>query len=469
MTTLCVQHYHFRPGGVRAVIERGLAAWTSSGRWTRVVLLSGESPPAAWLEQLRAMLPNTGISAAVSPGLAYAVEHPFSEAEMACALGNAFLQHQPDLVWSHNLAVGRNVMLGRSLGRICQDRGIPLLCHHHDWWVENRWQRWPEMVAQGIDRLETAAQAVLPIGPHVWHASVNPRIAEILKAHFGSRVQWICNPQPPRTSVAASQTERVREALGTSPYWLAPCRILRRKNLLESLALTRLLSPEMRLVVSGDISSSSEAAYAQTVAEAARRMDLDYQSGVAEEFALTVPSLMAGAHTVVQTSVHEGDGLVPLECARTQRPLVLRHLPGRAHLVRSMEYEDLAIPPQPFAKAEWLARVALLPPSWQEQALTCKVDRVTRFSHLTLHAQRVLLADWPSAEKMFRQLNPWLANWHQDAPAQALREPPDNSTWVTAMEDLLAVSVPAQGSPLDALTHIFRATLPESATFPLLW
>lgn len=469
MATLWVQHYHFRPGGVRAVIERGLAAWARSGRWTHVVLLSGEPPPAAWLDHLRAKLPNTSISTWVTQGLAYAAEHPLSEAEIARSLRNAFFQHQPDLVWSHNLSVGRNVMLGRSLGRICQDQGIPLLCHHHDWWVEHRWQRWPEMIAQGIGTLETAAQAVLPIGPRVWHACVNPRIAEILKAHFGSRVQWICNPQPPMTDVADGQIERLREVLGTAPYWLAPCRILRRKNLLESLVLTRLLSPAMRLVVSGDASSSAEASYAQAVAEAARRMDLDYQPGVAEKFGLTVPTLMAGAHTVVQTSVHEGDGLVPLECARAQRPLVLRHLSGRAQSVRSMAYEDLAIPPQPFAKADWHSRVALLPPPWQAEALACKVHEVIHFSHLSLNAQRALLADWPRTEKMFMQLNPWLAGWHRATPAQALSEPPDNSTWVTAMEELLAVSAPEQGSSLDALTTIFRASLPESAAFPLLW
>jgi len=53
---LLVIHSHWRPGGVRRVVEEALVAMSAETRFDLrgVTLAAGEAPPAVWAQQLQA-------------------------------------------------------------------------------------------------------------------------------------------------------------------------------------------------------------------------------------------------------------------------------------------------------------------------------------------------------------------------------------------------------------------------------
>ena len=242
MACLFILHYHYRPGGVRSVVERFLQAWARVGRWQRVILAGGENPDSAWLEHLRKTCGRVEVR--VDAALGYTAEFPKGNvSEMRKTLQGWISETRPDLLWVHNLSVGRNIKLGEAVGQL----DVPLLCHHHDWWVQNRWERWQEF---STDSWQPAASAILPDGPQVRHACAHPADAALLGRHFPDRVAWIVPPMPKAPVEISPIPQR-------DPYWLAPCRILRRKNLLETLLLTKWHRPQGRLLISGSVSSAA--------------------------------------------------------------------------------------------------------------------------------------------------------------------------------------------------------------------
>ena len=68
---LCVLHYHFRPGGVRRVIEMGLPALARAAGIARVVLAAGEAPPADWRELMERALHPCAVEWCVEPAFGY--------------------------------------------------------------------------------------------------------------------------------------------------------------------------------------------------------------------------------------------------------------------------------------------------------------------------------------------------------------------------------------------------------------
>ena len=141
MKTLLVYHYHFRPGGVRSVIECGLQEWCAQRDWRRIVLLTGEAPPSDWLGRLAQNLPRVTLEVQADERLGYLSElavEPGLPAQITSILGQYLAAVRPDLVWAHNLSLGRNVHLGLALESHCSVREVPLLCHDHDWWPQHR-------------------------------------------------------------------------------------------------------------------------------------------------------------------------------------------------------------------------------------------------------------------------------------------------------------------------------------------
>src|SRR5262249_31124338 len=101
------------------------------------------------------------------------------------------------LVWAHNLGIARNLILTRELVRACERRGVTLVAHHHDWWFDNRWLRWPEMRRFGFRTLAVAARTIFPETARVRHVTINRADARVLQHHFGKRVaSWLPNLTP---------------------------------------------------------------------------------------------------------------------------------------------------------------------------------------------------------------------------------------------------------------------------------
>ncbi|HEX2750664.1 MAG TPA: hypothetical protein VHM91_21850, partial [Verrucomicrobiales bacterium] len=221
-----VLHYHFRPGGVRRVIELGLPALMhAAGGVTRVVLASGEAPDAAWRQFMEEQLFPAEVEWLTEPALGYWSEQRVPAEDVRHSIREVLprLLTPGGILWAHNLCVGRNMILARKVAAVSSNAALWL--HHHDWWWDGRWERWPEMRAQRIDSLEEAVAATVPSGERVRHFCVNAFDARRLRKWTGLAAGFLPNPMA-MDLVAAEEQEQARDFLrgitGTAAAWVYP-------------------------------------------------------------------------------------------------------------------------------------------------------------------------------------------------------------------------------------------------------
>lgn len=491
---LFIVHYHFRPGGVRRVIELAAAPLAKALRAESIVLIGGEKPPAPWLRALRTRAENIPVRLSVDPVLGYADERVDRSAVRA-ALERAI--RGSGVVWAHNLALGRNLALSAETAAVCAAHELPLLAHHHDWWCDRRWTRWPVIRRCGFRTLDAVAAAIFPAIPRVAHLAINQGDAAILARHFPGRTHWLPNP------IEHSPRPKRRRATG-NPMWLMPCRVLRRKNIAEALLLTRWLRPGATLVVSGGADETDEMPYAAALGSAARDHGWPLQLGaLAAGRATSMDELYAQAEAIVFTSIQEGFGLPQLEAAAAGRPAILRRVPLVAPDLAALgfrfphHYEEVLVTPALF---DWSAEVRrqsrafhawrrhlprTLRPLAEPSLLLAHAHRPrpVPFSRLTLTAQLEVLRHPP--EESWAgcvPLNPWLQRWRHLAGRSALTAtawprradrplaPAHFAARLTEIAGSCFPDAPPASSRGRATQRDFiRARLRTEEMFPLLW
>ena len=509
---LIIVHFHLRPGGVRRVIELATPFLLREiPSIERVILATGEARDATWNAEFRRRLAPTPLEIIVEPTFRYVSEQtatPTLAGRICRALERLLAGAEPALVWAHNLSVGRNFVLARELVRVCDRLGHTMVTHHHDWWFDNRWQRWPEMRRSGIRTLREAAGIILSSKPCVRIATINRADASVLQRHFGKRAAWLPNlaerTSAPSTARIRAAHAWLRETIGNdAPVWLFPCRLLRRKNIAEALLLTRWLRPEAALVVTGGVSSADERAYARRLSAATQRHGWRLHLGVLAKDNPRQPSvreLLAACECVLFTSVQEGFGLPFIEAADSARPLIARLLPNISpdlaefgfHFPQT--YDEVHIEPGLFSWPEEYARQrrllrewrAQLPQAWRARTqrpalLTHKTARPIPFNRLTLTAQLEVLTR-PVAESWAAcaPLNPFLRTWKNRASAGALHITPwpaSANAWIggpayahrfAALAGARTQRGPAPGAAIATQEKLLRTKLRSELFFPLL-
>lgn len=488
---LVVIHYHFRAGGVRRVIERLLPEL--AGHFENVTLLAGEAPEPAWAEALLKKIP--GAKFAIHPALGY-LAGSFGPDLLRREIRRALQLHigADSLVWAHNLALGRNILLADEVAALSAATGARLLSHHHDFWCDHRWARWPEMRACGFRSLEQVARAVFAAGARAVHAGINSAdVRHLAKSLPGTA--WLPNPmdgavRPTDARVRAAKNWLSHQLGDGAPAWVFPARFLRRKNFAEAALLTGWLCPGGWLVSTGGVSSDGEAGYARRLVEAAGRGMWRAQFGVLSQAgAPSVFELMAAADALVMTSVQEGFGFPYLEGAGLGRPLVARCLPQIQPDLDALGlrlpglYDEVMIPCGLFDAAAETRRQEDLVRRWRG-ALPQPVrhlagtphflefpDSPVPFSRLTLSAQLDVLAVPPaeSRDACFRE-NPSLAG----LAAQPPPEPPPGSFLSPAECAARLLALPFPKSPATpnqthrAQSAILRERLASRFLFPIL-
>ncbi len=523
-------HNHFRPGGVRRVIElatpqlvRGL-----NPRPGRVILASGEEPGAAWLQQFKASLQPVPVLIRAERTLAYVSEQSGRRRHLAMRIRRFLERLLADgesggsLVWAHNLGLGRNILLTAQLQRVCAERRVHLVSHHHDWWFDNRWARWPEMRGVGVRSLAAAAEVVFAVASPVQHVAINHADASVLKKHFGAQSGWLPNPANSRTKTSKAALGHARqwlqEALGERrPVWLMPCRLLRRKNIAEALLLTRWLRPEACLVTTGGVTSPDEQAYCDRLGAVARENHWPLGLALLEDRRDTgkaardsrLPSiheLLAASEAVLLTSLQEGFGLAYLEAAAAGRPLIARGLgnimPDLArfgfHFPQS--YNQLLVHPSLFDWDAELRRQTRLFSAWRNQIPRACHNLVGKpwllrggsrpcaipFNRLTLTAQlEVLSAPLETSWALCAPLNPFLTKWRNLAGHAALkitRWPRQADRWLggpayaqrfqrilSARPPNSDAKQPGPEAAVAAQEELMRQKLATDNLYPLLW
>ena len=515
---LVIVHHHFRPGGVRRVIELAtphlVAHWPE--RIRAVVLAAGEAPKPAWLRSFRAHLSGTPVKVMVQPAFGYASELPVDGQALKHLVSDGILEllrqarRDDCLIWAHNLGLGRNLFLTRELTFTSHCLGLPLIAHHHDWWFDNRWHLFFAMREPGFRKLDALANTVLAGSPHISHAAINQADAAILERHFPGLSGWLPNPvapaaPPPSRRVEAARAWLTQQLDDPAPVWLLPCRLLRRKNIAEALLLTRWLRPEAWLVTTGGVSSAEEQDYADTLAAAAQthgwRLCLGLLRGDETQMP-TVPDLLAASEAVLLTSVQEGFGLPYLEAAAARRPLLARALPNIAPDLAKFGftfpqgYRELWVAPalidwhaerarQAHLFSEWkslmpraAARLVAKPAVLAAGAEPCPVP----FSRLTLTAQLEVLGQPVAASwEQCLPLNRFLGPWRERAAAGQLQTSPwprSAERWLggrayaqrfLSLVPPLFARAPRSSASQAAQAEFLRKKLRAENLYPLLW
>ena len=512
---LVIVHFHLRPGGIRRVIELAVPHLLKRlQRVDGVVLACGEADDRKWNTHFTKLLHPLPVTFFVEPALGYLSEQKSPAGHIARRIRSALEQifrGQPGgefLVWAHNLGIGRNLLLARELACFCDEQGIRLVSHHHDWWFDNRWMRWPQMQRAGFRTLDSVARAIFPASATVRHMAISQTDSAPLKRHLRSAAGWLPNPASENERPAPA---RVREArswlehkLGghPAPVWILPCRLLRRKNVAEALLLTRWLRPEAWCVTTGGVSSADETAYYKKLNDAAHhhhwRLRLGVLSGD-EQRKPSVSELLAVSECVLLTSIQEGFGLPFLEAAAARRPLIARALPNIAPDLKKFGfrfpqyYDEVLVAPELFDWRAERVRQARMFRAWKAHLprhcrawagkpvlLAQNRPRPVPFSRLTLTAQLEVLAR-PATESWIccAPLNPFLKKWRAQAAEGRLQISPWPRTadgWLGGRayaakfcEVATANERKPGHTPVSLQNNFIREKLGAGQLFPLLW
>jgi glycosyltransferase involved in cell wall biosynthesis len=513
---LLIVHYHLRPGGIRRVIELATPHLVkhSSPPITAVTLAVGEALDHRWNDTYRRSLPGVAVEFVVDPAIGYTAEQELSRQDLRARLRaclNRLLRQTADtVVWAHNLGIARNLILGAELGKACTRHRVPLIAHHHDWWFDNRWQRWPEIQRSGVRSLAQVAPLTIVAGPEVKHATINRADGLRLRRHLGQAARWLPNLagplRAPRRSALAHARTWLNQRLGggNPPVWIFPCRLLRRKNIAEALLLTRWLRPGAWLITTGGASSADETAYAQALALAAQQEHWPLRLGVlrsASDHAPGIPELMGVSEAVLLTSIQEGFGLPYLEAAAARRPLVARALPNIAPDLRQFgfrfpqSYSEILVHPSLFDWEAERSRQDQLFGQWhrrlpracralagQPALLAAEGPSAIGFSRLTLTAQLEVLRHNPEVSwTKCLPLNRYLEVWRRRAGSRHLQASPWPATasrWLSGAAyaagffGLLRRRAPTPVTPAaarSAQADFIKAKLAADQLYPLLW
>jgi hypothetical protein len=288
----------------------------------------------------------------------------------------------------------------------------------------------------------------------------------------------------------------------TRPIWLAPCRVLRRKNIAEAILLVRWLRPEAQLLVTGGPSSPNENFYlhALTAAADAHRWPVRFGIGsgpTGDELAAETSRWMTAAEAVICTSIQEGFGMVPFEAASSGIPVILRQIQGVSdagqfgfrfpHAYREVRIDTSLL--------DWTQEVERqrrlfatwrksLPAEWRRWVVEPSMNlnrRSVAFSRLTLSGQLEVLSH-PSDVSWSRcvRLNPVLASWRVASGGGQLVPTP----WPAAAHNRLDAQVSARriarllgqldvpigsGDPVVIQESLARFALHSRRLYPLLW
>ncbi|MEI8292695.1 MAG: glycosyltransferase [bacterium] len=335
---LVVVHYHWRPGGVRRVVELTLPAIAkAAGADLKKIsfLHGGEAIERPNLEQI-----TTPLAFIHEPACDYFSHQSETPERLSRKIHEAVAHLMPrgdctkTLIWFQNPALARNAMLCRELIRFSRHTGAALVLHHHDFWCAGRWSRWNELRECGCPDLASAAEFLFASGTRCVQVGINWQDFETLQRFFAKQAFHLPNPvgrfpQPDKAGHTTIRDWVADQLKSDAPLWLYPTRFLRRKNLLEAILLTRWLNPEAILATTSGQFSRDEACYAREIKQAAAYHGWRVHFGLLDPAeAPRISELLPVAETVVHTSVQEGFGMTFVETAASGTPLIARAIPS---------------------------------------------------------------------------------------------------------------------------------------------
>jgi hypothetical protein len=338
---VAIVHYHARPGGVTRVVERAVEAL---GDRASCLFFTGEAARSATPLQNKIR---------VFPNLGYSTDKKIQPLELLKRARGAF-GGDPDLWHIHNHSLGKNPALTQEVTSLAM-AGQKILLQIHDFAEDGR--------PDNYLNLGKLKNRLYPVAPQIHYAALNKRDYAFLLAAgipesnlhlLPNAVSSFETPKSdPRNSIADDRGRREerqrRDRLETrspqaeaeaklgnevenselatrnsEPFYVYPCRAIRRKNLGE-LMLWSALMPEAKFAVTlAPKNPEVKPIYDAWVAFAAElELNVELNAGANASF----EEMIAKADALITTSIAEGFGLAFLEPWLANKPLVGRNLP----------------------------------------------------------------------------------------------------------------------------------------------
>ena len=349
--SLIVVHYHFLPGGVCSSVKNSLVALSQSG-WLSHRLVRILTGRTTGIDELKIFLGQRGIKAQieVDPRLDYSNRvWPDRDTfwQEASDLANWFLQQArgTSLFWAHNPTLGKNALLTAGLMIAGQQMMITgpshqFLYHIHDFAECGRlWNLMHLRRCWGSGGLED----FYPVGNNFAYGVLNQGDSKRL-AQAGIPEESIF-VLPNAVPSLRAEKKKTKESIAKDlqkyaqekgyrfeaelPWWTLPIRLIRRKNVVETLLLAAIAEKSPQLLITLDANSEPERPYAEAVKDLLKREKHAAVVGFGHELvgsAFSFDDLLLASDVVVSTSLLEGFGFTFLEGANRGKPLLGRNL-----------------------------------------------------------------------------------------------------------------------------------------------
>lgn len=369
--TIVVFHYHWLPGGVRSAIEKSLAALNEAGflEGLNIHLVTGDMHKSKkggagggyenkHIDNFRSKFSaaNFNLKITEDSRLNYAYEpwpdeKTFRSEESDLADFLLSFADEETLFWLHNVNLCKNPLVTAAwlkAARLSEKRGRPhgYLIHIHDlaecgrlenilrakqcWGSGGISEIYPNIANSGFAVLSEADKKKL----------IDSGVDEGRIFHI---------PNVISQNLVSSKNYKSKKAVSELIYgyahdngytfnkdpkvqwWLLPIRLIRRKNILEALALSAISTESPQLLLTLYANSQSEIPYADKVNETVKKYNLPMviafgKALIDDSEELTFDELMQCADAVVTTSLLEGFGYAFSDPVLKNRPLIGRNL-----------------------------------------------------------------------------------------------------------------------------------------------
>ena len=333
---LVVLHSHWRPGGVRRVVELALPAvvQAASPALRKVTVLSGGKAG----EGLNIAPLGIETISHIDPVFDYFTDAAEGVEEITGRIARVLEQVAGGgdprrlLLWFHNPALAKNPLVCAGVTAFAAANGTALVMHHHDFWCAGRWERVETLRRCGYEHPWAAAPVLFADGTRCRHVAINLTDCRTIAPFFPGGVDYLPNPVERSLVVSrkcdASLQKWVQEKTGGRPLWVCPTRLLRRKNLLEAVLLARWLRPEAVFATTSGAFSADETGYARAVGQVAEESNGSVLVGLLDSpDAPAVAEVFPIAEAVLLPSLREGFGMGFVEAADAGVPVIARRLP----------------------------------------------------------------------------------------------------------------------------------------------
>ncbi|MCF7928210.1 MAG: hypothetical protein K9L68_04500 [Spirochaetales bacterium] len=348
---LIIFHYHLLPGGVTGVIRNSVPAILRHiPEIEQVTLVCGrEENSQTVLENIRRELSPADrkrVDCSIFPEIDYQPAADKTEARsrqrvLRDKLLTGFGKGRP-VWWVHNYHLGKNPVFTGALIEIAHNHSeIGMVFHIHDFPESARYDN-----LRLLRRISFEA-SLYPDGENIRYVTINSRDCRLLKSS-GIRedhVYQLDNPVPGLQRPTGETTEhtepvssRPREAIERhssgrfpgyrrgAPHFLYPVRCIRRKNVLETAALIKLLPEEPNLIVTLPGVSERERRYSEFVERLFCDGVIPGIFGIGAQSDISLDELGNFSDAVVSSSVQEGFGYLFIQALGWKKPLIARRI-----------------------------------------------------------------------------------------------------------------------------------------------